>query len=174
MTRGPSADRLMAVNISAQGVPVLAAVTAAAVLLPVRGQLQRRVVRLFSGDRGAPYAAVARLGRRVEEATTAEPVLSSVITVVAGSLRLPYAAVQLRIGDSWVPAAAWGRAPAEVVAFPLTFQRQTVGRLLAGQRAAGKRLSHHDERLLVDLARQVAPTAHAVALREALDASRAA
>jgi len=174
MTRGPSADRLMAVNISAQGVPVLAAVTAAAVLLPVRGQLQRRVVRLFSGDRGAPYAAVARLGRRVEEATTAEPVLSSVITVVAGSLRLPYAAVQLRIGDSWVPAAAWGRAPAEVVAFPLTFQRQTVGRLLAGQRAAGKRLSHHDERLLVDLARQVAPTAHAVALREALDAARAA
>src|SRR6266849_1471778 len=76
-------------------VPVLAAVTAAAVLLPVRGQLQRWVVRLFSGDLGAPYAAVARLGRRVEEATTAEPVLSSVITVVAGSLRLPYAAVQL-------------------------------------------------------------------------------
>ncbi len=68
-------------------VPILATATAAAVLLPVRGQLQRWVVRLFSGDRGAPYAAVARLGRRVEEATTAEPVLNSVVTVVAGSLR---------------------------------------------------------------------------------------
>ena len=154
-------------------VQVLATVIVAAVLLPVRGRLQRRVDRLFFGDRGAPYAAMARLGRRVEEATTAEPVLSSVVTVVAGSLRLPYAAVQLRIGDGWVPAAAWGQAPAEVAAFPLTFQRETVGRLLAGQRAAGERLSHDDERLLANLARQVAPAAHAVALRQALDASRA-
>ena len=64
-------------------VPVLATVIAAAVLLPVRGRLQRRVDRLFFGDRGAPYAAMARLGRQVEEATTAEPVLSSVVAVVA-------------------------------------------------------------------------------------------
>ena len=90
--------------------PVLAAVIVAGLLLPVRGRFQRRVDRLFFGDRGAPYAAMARLGRRVEEATTAEPLLSTVVTVVAGSLRLPYAAVELRVGDGWVPAAAWGRA----------------------------------------------------------------
>ena len=155
-------------------VPVLATVIAAAVLLPVRGRLQRRVDRLFFGDRGAPYAAMARLGRQVEEATTAEPVLSSVVAVVAGSLRLPYAAVELRIGDGWVPGAAWGQAPRQVATFPLTFQRETVGRLLAGQRTAGERLSQDDERLLANLARQVAPAAHAVALRQALDASRAA
>ena len=155
-------------------VPVLATVIAAAVLLPVRGRLQRRVDRLFFGDRGAPYAAMARLGRQVEEATTAEPVLSSVVAVVAGSLRLPYAAVELRVGDGWVPGAAWGQAPRQVATFPLTFQRETVGRLLAGQRTAGERLSQDDERLLANLARQVAPAAHAVALRQALDASRAA
>ena len=151
---------------------VLATVIAAAVLLPVRGRLQRQVDRLFFGDCGEPYDAMARLGRRVEEATT-ERVLSSVATAVAGSLRLPYAAVQLRIGDGWAPTAAWGQAPAEVVAFPLTFQRETVGRLLVGQRAPDERLSQDDERLLVNLARQVAPAAQAVALREALDASRA-
>ena len=100
--------------------PVLATVIAAAVLLPVRGRLQRRVDRLFFGDRGAPYAAMARLGRQVEEATTAEPVLSSVVAVVAGSLRLPYAAVELRAGDGWVPGAAWGEPAPQVVAFPLT------------------------------------------------------
>ena len=155
-------------------VPVLATVVAAAVLLPVRGRLQRRVDRLFFGDRGAPYTAMARLGRQVEEATTAEPVLSSVVAVVAGSLRLPYAAVELRVGDSWVPSAAWGEPAPQVVAFPLTFQRETVGRLFVGQRAAGERLSPDDERLLASLARQVAPAAHAVALRQALDASRAA
>ena len=154
-------------------VPVVATVIAAAVLLPVRGRLQRRVDQLFFGDRGAPYAAMARLVRRVEEATTAEPVLGSVVAAVAGSLRLPYAAVELRVGDGWVPSAAWGGATAEVATFPLIFQRETVGRLLVGQRATGERLSQDDERLLANLARQVAPAAHAVALREALDASRA-
>jgi two-component system, NarL family, sensor kinase len=152
--------------------PVLATVLAAAVLLPVRGRLQRRVDRLFFGDRGAPYAAMARLGRQVEEATTAEPVLSSVVTVVADSLRLPYAAVELRIGDGWVPGAACGQAPSQVVTFALTFQREMVGRLLVGQRTAGERLTKDDERLLASLARQVAPAAHAVALRQALDAAR--
>jgi len=154
-------------------VPVLVTVLAAAVLLPVRGRLQRRVDRVFFGDRGAPYAAMARLGRQVEDAATAEPVLGSVATVVASSLRLPYAAVELRVGEEWVPAAACGQPPPEVVSFPLTFQRETVGRLVAGQRAPGEKLSPDDERLLGNLARQVAPAAHAVALGQALDASRA-
>jgi signal transduction histidine kinase len=151
---------------------VVATVVVAALLLPVRGRLQRRVDRLFFGDRGTPYAAMAMLGRRVEEATTAEPVLDSVVTVVAGSLRLPYAAVQLRVGDDWLPSASWGQAPAEVAVFPLTFQRETVGRLVVGQRAPRERLNQDDERLLTNLARQVAPAAQAVALRRALDASR--
>jgi two-component system, NarL family, sensor kinase len=43
----------------------------------------------------------------------------------------------------------------------------------SSMRAANERLSHDDERLLVNLARQVAPAAHAVALRQPLDASRA-
>jgi signal transduction histidine kinase len=154
-------------------VPVLATVLAAAVLLPVRGVLQRRVDRVFFGDRGTPYATMARLGRQVEDAAEAEPVLNSVATVVASSLRLPYAAVELRVGDDWVPAASWGEGTAEVVTFPLMFQRETVGRLVVGERARGERLSHDDERLLGNLARQVAPAAHAVALRQALDASRA-
>jgi signal transduction histidine kinase len=153
-------------------VQVVATVLAAAVLLPVRGRLQRQVDRLFFGDRGAPYVAMTRLGRRVEQATADEPVLSSVVTDVATSLRLPYAAVQLRIGDSWLPSAAWGQPPAEVVVIPLTFQRETVGKLLIGQRTPTERLSQDDERLLANLARQVAPAAHAVALRQALDASR--
>ncbi len=133
----------------------------------------RPMATMFFGNRGTPYAAMACLGRQVEEAPAAELVLSSVARVVAGNLRLPYAAVQLRIGDDWVPRAAWGSASAEVVAFPLTFQRETVGRLLIGRRTAGERLSQDDERLLANLARQAAPAAYAVALREALDTSRA-
>ena len=60
-----------------------------------------------------------------------------------------------------------------VKAFPLVYQRETVGRLLVGQRSPGEQLGAEDERLLEDLARQVGPTAHAVALRGALEASLA-
>jgi signal transduction histidine kinase len=154
-------------------VPVVITVLAAAVLLPVRERLQRRVDRVFFGYRDAPYAAMARLGRQLEYAATAEPVLGSVATVVASSLRLPYAAVELRVGDEWLPAAACGQPPAEVVRFPLMFQRETVGRLIVGQRDPGEKLSPDDERLLGNLARQVASAAHAVALHQALDVSRA-
>ena len=155
------------------GVQVLATVIAALALWPLRGRVQRGVQRLFFGDRDAPYAAMARLGRQVEEAAGAESVLGSVAKTVADSLRLPYAAVELRQGNSWVPAAAWGVKPAVVKAFPLVSQRETVGRLLVGQRSPGEQLGAEDERLLEDLARQVGPTAHAVALRGALEASLA-
>ena len=63
--------------------------------------------------------------------------------------------------------------PAAIKAFPLVSQRETVGRLLVGQRSPGEQLGAEDERLLEDLARQVGPTAHAVALRGALEASLA-
>ena len=154
-------------------VQVVATVLAAAALWPLRGGVQRRVDRLFYGDRGAPYDALARLGRRVEEAADTESALDSVVKTVAGSLRLPYAAVELRLGDGWRPAAAYGTAPSQVVAFPLVSQRETVGRLLVGTRAPGEQLGSDDERLLADLSRQAGPAIHAVALRRALDASRA-
>jgi signal transduction histidine kinase len=154
-------------------VQVIATAVAAAALFPLRDRVQRRVNRLFYGDRGAPYDALARLGRRVEEAAGTESALNSVVKTIADSLRLPYAALELRVSDEWRPAAAYGEAPSEVVAFPLTSQRETVGRLLVGTRSKGERLGPDDERLLADLARQAGPAAHAVALRSALDASRA-
>ena len=154
-------------------VQVIATALGAAALFPLRDRVQRRVDRLFYGDRGVPYEALARLGRRVEEAADPETALSSVVKTIADSLRLPYAALELRLGDGWSPAAAYGEVPAQVVAFPLTFQRETVGRLLVGTRSRGEQLGPDDERLLADLARQAGPAAHAVALRRALDASRA-
>jgi two-component system NarL family sensor kinase len=154
-------------------VQVLATVLAAAALWPLRGRVQRQVDRLFYGDRGAPYEALARLGRRVEEAADTESALDSVVKSIADSLRLPYAALELRLGDGWTPAAAFGEPSSRAVAFPLVSHRETVGRLLVGTRAPGEELGPDDERLLADLARQAGPATHAVALRQALDASRA-
>jgi signal transduction histidine kinase len=154
-------------------VQVVATAMAAAALFPLRDRVQRRVDRLFYGDRGVPYEALARLGRRVEESAGTESALDSVVKTIADSLRLPYAALELRLGDEWRQAAAYGEPPSEVTAFPLISQRETVGRLLVGTRSRGERLGPDDERLLADLARQAGPATHAVALRRALDASRA-
>jgi len=162
-------------GVQGRGLPVqiIATVLAAAALWPLHDRVQRRVDRLFYGDRGVPYEALARLGRRVEEAADQETALNSVVKTIADSLRLPYAALELRLGDGWSPAATYGEAPAQLVAFPLTFQSETVGRLLVGTRSRGEQLGPDDERLLADLARQAGPATHALTLRVALDASRA-
>jgi signal transduction histidine kinase len=152
---------------------VLATVVAAAALFPLRDRVQRRVDRLFYGDRGVPYEALARLGRLVEESAGTESALDPVVKTIADSLRLPYVALELRLGDGWRQVAAYGQVTAEVSAFPLISQRETVGRLVVGTRSPGERLGPDDERLLADLARQAGPATHAVALRRALEASRA-
>ena len=167
------AHSLFEVPSRSLAVQVIATVLAASALWPLHDRAQRAVDRLFYGDRGVPYEALTRLGRRVEEAADPETALQSVVRTIADSLRLPYAALELRLGDGWSPAAAYGEAPAQVVAFALTFQRETVGRLLVGTRSRGQQLGPDDERLLADLARQAGPAAHAVALRRALDVSRA-
>ena len=154
-------------------VQVVATAVAAAALFPLRDRVQRRVDQFFYGDRGVPYEALAKLGRRVEESTGTESALNSVVKSIADSLRLSYASLELRLGDEWRQAAAYGEPSSEVTAFPLISHRETVGRLLVGTRSRGERLGPDDERLLADLARQAGPATHAVALRRALDASRA-
>jgi two-component system, NarL family, sensor kinase len=155
-------------------VQVVATAVAAAALFWLRDGVQRRVDRLFFGDRGVPYEALATLGRRVEESAGTESALDSMVKTIGESLRLPYVALELRLGDGWRQAAVYSHGlPSEVTAFPLISQRETVGRLVVGTRSRGERLGPDDERLLADLARQAGPATHAVALRQALDASRA-
>ena len=169
-----SSARCSACRAAACAVQVIATVLAASALWPLHDRVQRA---------GGP-AVLRRPGRTLRGPGPARPPgrgggrprdrrCSSVVKTIADSLRLPYAALELRLGDGWSPAAAHGEAPPQVVAFPLTFQRETVGRLLVGTRSRGEQLGPDDERLLADLARQAGPAAHAVALRRALDASRA-
>ena len=107
-------------DLSGLAVQVVATVVAAAVLFPLRDRLQRRVDRLFYGDRGVPYEALARLGRLVEESAGTESVLDSMVKTIADSLRLPYVALELRLGDGWRQAAVYSQGlPSEVTAFPL-------------------------------------------------------
>jgi two-component system, NarL family, sensor kinase len=155
------------------GVHLAAAVAAAAVFQPIRARIQGAVDRRFYGDRARPYEAVARLGRRLEGALVPEIVLPGVVETVAGALRLPYAAIDLRDGDQWLPAAEHGRRAGDPVSFPMTYQAKVVGRMLVCPRARQDGLSAADQRLLADLARQAGVAAQAVRTTTALQRSRA-
>jgi signal transduction histidine kinase len=155
------------------GVHVVAAVAAAAVFQPVRTRIQQGVDRVFYGDRSRPYEAVARLGRQLEGALVPETVLPGAVETVAGALRLPYAAIELRDGENWVLTAEHGRRHGEPVSFPMAYQAEVVGRMLVCPRGRAENLSAADRRLVADLARQAGVAAHAVRATAALQRSRA-
>jgi len=158
----------------AQPVVALAAAGAVAVLYqPLRLRLQRSADRMLYGDRGDTYAVLARLGRRLEAAGSAEQTLPETVETIAAALRLPYVAVELPGDQAEQPTAAHGTTPGAVpVVVPLTHGGDTVGRLVVGRREAREDLTPAERRLLNDLGRQVAVAAHAVLLDRALPRSR--
>ncbi|MFN2556453.1 MAG: hypothetical protein ABR592_06185 [Nitriliruptorales bacterium] len=136
------------------GVSLVAAGVVAIAFHPLRERLQQGVNRFMYGDRDDPYAALTRLGGRLEAAIAPREVLPQVTETVAQALRLPYVAIELPRGDGFAPAASFGQAVADAVRLPLVYQGETVGRLVVGPRTRGEGFSEADLRLLRDLARQ--------------------
>ncbi len=152
---------------------IVAAGVAVALVQPLRSQLQRWVNRLLYGERDEPYAAVARLGRRLELSLASEDVLPTVVESVAGALKLPYVAIELERDGEFEAAASFGeRRPEDPLVLPLVHQGQTVGRLVVARRSPGEELSSRDLHLLEDLARQAGAAVHAVRLTTELQRSR--
>ena len=170
----------------------------AALFQPLRDRMQRLVNRLLYGARDEPFAVVARLARRLEEALLPEAVLPTIVQAVATELKLPYAAIALRQPDGSLAVRAAadslsGRrdparegtstgdfvgAPVEelagrTVVLPLLYRGEPVGQLVVAPRHGEASLSAADRRLLEDLARQAGAAAHAVRLTDALQRSRA-
>jgi two-component system NarL family sensor kinase len=156
------------------GLHVAAAIISAAAFQPLRSRIQQGTDRLFYGDRARPYDAVARLGRRLEDAASADTVLPGVAETVADALRVPYVAIELSDGETWTTSAQCGTAEAQVADFPMVYQGESIGRLLVSPRAGTSDFSAADRRLLADLARQAGVAAHAVQVTVALQRSRAA
>jgi len=151
----------------------LAATALVAVLFqPLREQLQRAVNRLMYGDREDPYAALTRLGQRLESDLAPDSVLQTIVETIASALKLPYAAITLREETS--PAASFGEPPhnADLRAFPLQYQGERIGELLLAPRAADEIFTPSEERLLTDLARQAEAAVYNVRLTLDLRQSR--
>ena len=152
---------------------VIAAVAAAAAFQPLRALVQRTIDRVFYGDRLRPYEVMNSIGRQLEHAVVPENVLPGLVAAVIDALRVPYAAIELLDTDGgWTCAAERGLRGDAVEEFPLTYQADTIGRLLVSPRAASRHLEPVDRQLLTDLARHVGVAAHAVRATLALQRSR--
>lgn len=150
----------------------------AIVVQPIRGRLQRAINHLMYGARDDPYAALSQLGQRLENTLAPEAVLSTIVETVAQALKVPYAAISVKMpadpassGNASPVLASYGTPIEERLDVPLTYQGETVGALLVGPRR-GEGFSTADWRLLNDLARQAGVAVHAVRLTTELQRSR--
>ncbi|MEN3536633.1 sensor histidine kinase [Microbispora sp. ZYX-F-249] len=164
---------LGAVFRAADGLPVsvAAAGVVALVFAPLRERLQRAVNLVMYGRRDDPYAALALLGRRLEEAAeAAEPgaVLAAAARSVAEALRLPHVAVEVAGG----PTHAYGAPSPGAVRLPLVHRGEPMGDLVLSPRPGESGLGARDRRVLADLARQTGIAVHAVRLSADLQRSR--
>jgi signal transduction histidine kinase len=147
---------------------VVAATIAALAVLPLRDLAQRRINQLVYGLRDDPAAAFARLGERLDAAGAPDDILPAAARTVAEALRLPYVAIE--VGGETL--CQHGRPlPGGAEELPLPFAGETIGHLVLQTRDDGE-FSPTERRLLADLTRQVAVAARAVALTQALQASR--
>jgi two-component system, NarL family, sensor kinase len=154
------------------GAPIVATALVAVLVEPLLRRLRTLVNRLVYGEREDPYAVLSRLGARLEatqdESAVTERLLPDVAAAVAGSLRLPYAALELADGSR----VEHGTPTSRLEARSLTYGEHDVGRLVVGIDARG--LGRRESRALDDLAGQAAVAAHTVLLARELNRSREA
>jgi two-component system, NarL family, sensor kinase len=153
--------------------PVVAAGLIAIAVVPAYTWVQRTVDRLVFGNRADPYAVVAALGQRLEQAPPGDQALQLVTDTLRQQLRLPYVAVELDVAGASVVAASSGTVTDEIERHALVHQGVTLGSLAVGWRTSNEPFRPSEQALLTTFARQVSVVAHNAALAEALRRSRA-
>lgn len=146
---------------------------------PMRDRLQRGVNRHMFGERDDPYAVLGRLSERLEVVVASQSVLPAIVETVAEALKLPYAAITLKTGESFKIVAEYarvatgnGRPDADVEILPLVYQSETMGQLVLAPRGRGETFSQADMWLLETIARQAGVVAYNVRLTQDLQRSR--
>jgi signal transduction histidine kinase len=141
---------------------------------PLRERVQRVVNRLMYGERDDPYLAIAGLSRTLASSLQVDEVLPAVVETLGRTLALEYVGVSAVTGPDALSEeiAAYGTPSGDARVYPLAHQGLSVGELRMTPRP-GERLRPRDERLIADLAPQVAGAVHAVELAHELESARA-
>ncbi len=159
-----SAVSLFVQNRSNWIAAMVAAGVVGIVFHPLRTRLQRGANRLLYGRRAHPLTVLSEMGARMEAAATPEAMLSAMVETVARELKLPYVGVGLEGEDGLSMVTAYGKPDHKAVAFPLVYQGEIVGQLLAAPRGRGETFHETDMVLLENIARQAGAVAHAARL----------
>lgn len=120
-----------AFQLRGDAISLVAAAVVAVAFQPLRERVQRGVNRLVYGQRDEPYAALARLGHRLESTLAPDAVLPTIAATVRESLRLPY--VTITMPDA-APVESGTPRPVEL-RIPLLAQRRQVGELALAARS---------------------------------------
>jgi signal transduction histidine kinase len=152
--------------------PFLAAFAVALAFHPARLRVQRLVDRVLHGDRGDPYALLTRVDAALRAAATPRQALRDGAAAVVQGLRLPGAAVEVRLPDGTTVTERAGRVEATAQRVPLGLHGDPLGDLLVTPRAGTAALDPVDQRLVADLAGRLAAAAYALRLSGDLAESR--
>jgi signal transduction histidine kinase len=161
--------------LQAQGNLILSLVATGVVAVlfqPIRGRLQRAANRLMYGLRDEPYDVISGLGRKLEGTLTPNAILPTIVHTVAGALKLPYTAIELKQDGELVLAAEAGVPTGDSLRIPLIYQSDPIGELVLGYRPGETVFSSGDKQLLDNLAHQSGIAAYAVRLHGDLQRSR--
>jgi signal transduction histidine kinase len=139
---------------------------------PMRDWLQRGINRLMYGRRDEPVTVLSQLGARLEQTVLPDEILPGLVDTVAQALKLPYAAITLKVAEEYKIQAETGRVLGSTESFPLVYQGEAIGQLLVARRAPGEDFNPADRLLLTNIARQAGAVAYSVRLNTALQQSR--
>jgi signal transduction histidine kinase len=157
------------------GAALIAAGLVVLVLAPLSRIAQAAVDRLFYGRRGDPARVLVLAGRSLATAGASAQVPQRLVDLVAATMRLPWACVELDREGGWEPVATAGSrdlSGGPPVTIPVVSAGEEPARLLVQPRRGEQLLSRADRRLLDELAAQVAPALLSVRLVDELERSR--
>lgn len=148
--------------------PLIATGLVALAVQPLRERAQELANRMLYGERDDPYTTLSRLGEHLAAAGEREHLLEGVVEAIAQALHLEGASIRVDDRDLVRTGELTGRGRE----IPLRCRGERVGTLCVALRE-GDELQASEDRLLDDLASQLAIALHADLLHNELLVSRA-
>lgn len=152
--------------------PFFAVGVIAILLQLLRDRIQHRANRLMFGARDDPYAVLTTLGHDLSATTPPDAALQRTVETIVSTLKLPYAAIDLREESGFITSASSGKPLAEPDSIPMVYHGEAVGRLLVSPRSTSEPFTDKERRLLEDIAVHAGAVASSVQFTRALQAAR--
>ncbi|MFS0863981.1 sensor histidine kinase [Fredinandcohnia sp. 179-A 10B2 NHS] len=150
-------------------VSLIGTVGVAIVVQPLHNRLQLIVNKLMYGDRQDPYAAIVRLGERLDVTTSPNRILEAIVISFRDALRLPYAALVWPNGTVAASSGAPGNDPERIDVY---YQGEKVAELVVEHRDKDDVWSNEDRQVINNLVRQTGSVIHTLGITKELQLSR--